>query len=89
MFVYAIQRAADLGYVSREEHGSVVERGYEGIVGKAVIGADGWLDLHDACDGLGVQRSYEDYVGFPRKVNAKEAVGSFLWATSAVDKPTG
>jgi rhamnogalacturonyl hydrolase YesR len=88
MFVYAIQRAVDLGYVSPEEYGPIARQGYDGILSKAVINADGLVDIYDACDGLCVQPSYEVYVNYPRKVNAKEAVGSFLWATTIAEKPT-
>jgi hypothetical protein len=35
-----------------------------------------------------VQASYADYVNYPRRLNAKEAVGAFLWATALVEKPT-
>jgi rhamnogalacturonyl hydrolase YesR len=88
MFVYAIQRAADLGYVSAEKYAPVAKRGYEGLLTKAVIRPDGLVDIYDACDGVCVQRSYEDYINFPKTVNAKEAVGGFLWASVIVEKPT-
>jgi rhamnogalacturonyl hydrolase YesR len=87
MFVYAIQRAIDLGYVSAAAYGPVVQRGYDGILSKAVINADGLVDIYDACDGVCVQRSYADYVNYVKKVNAKEAVGGVLWATTIVEKP--
>ena len=88
MFVYFLQRAIDLGYLGAEQYRPAVERGYAGIVGKATIGADGLVDIYDACDGVCVQRSYSDYVNYPKRINAKEAVGSFLWATTIVEKPT-
>jgi rhamnogalacturonyl hydrolase YesR len=88
MFVYAIQRAIDLGYVSAETYAAVVKRGYDGMVSKAVINLDGLVDIHDACDGVCVQCSYADYIHYPRVVNAKEAVGGFLWAAIIVEKPT-
>lgn len=86
MFVYAIQRAADLGYVSAEKYAPVARNGYEGILTKAITGKDGGIDILDACDGVCVQKSYEDYINYPRVVNAKEAVGGFLWATTIVEK---
>jgi rhamnogalacturonyl hydrolase YesR len=88
MFVYATQRAIELGYVSRERYAAVVGNGYAGIVSKANIGNDGLVDIYDACDGVCVQRSYAEYINYPKRVNAKEAVGSFLWATLVVEKPT-
>jgi len=87
MYVYAIQRAIDLGYISAEQYGPVVKKGYNGIVSKAVIRDDGLVDIYDACDGVCVQRSYDEYINYPRVVNAKEAVGGFLWATAIVEKP--
>jgi rhamnogalacturonyl hydrolase YesR len=87
MFVYAIRRAIDLGYVSASTYGPVVDRGYRGIASKVVINQDGLVDVYDACDGVCVQASYADYVNYPRSVNAKEAVGSVLWATTTVEKP--
>ena len=74
--------------MSAESYGPVVQRGYAGIVCKAVITEEGLIDIYDACDGVCVQRSYADYVNYPKQVNAKEAVGSFLWATATVEKPT-
>lgn len=87
MFVYAIQRAIDLGYVSAATYGPVVRRGYDGILSKVAINEDGLVDIYDACDGVCVQRSYADYVHYVKKVNAKEAVGGVLWATTIVEKP--
>jgi rhamnogalacturonyl hydrolase YesR len=88
MFTYAVQRAIDLGYVSAEQYGDVVKRGYAGILSKARINDVGLVDIYDACDGVGVQNSYADYINYPRVVNAKEAVGGFLWATVIVEKPS-
>ncbi len=87
MFVYAIQRAIDLGYISGEKYSPVVKRGYEGIVSKAMVRDDGLVDIYDSCDGVCVQRSYHDYINYPKVVNAKEAMGGFLWATAIVEKP--
>ena len=87
MFVYAIQRAIDLGFASADDLGPVVRRGFAGLATKVAAGEAGLLDVHDACDGLGVQPSYEAYIHYPRTINAKEVVGSVLWAAIAVEKP--
>jgi len=87
MFVYAIQRAIGLGLVSRDKYQPVVTKGYQGLLTKAVINPDYKLiDIYDACDGLGVQKSYADYINYPKRINAKEAMGSFLWATFAFEE---
>jgi len=87
MFVYTIQSAIDLGYISPTKYVPIVKRGYDGIISKAIINKDSLVDIYDACDGVCVQRSYENYINYPKRVNAKEAVGSFLWAS--VIQPQG
>lgn len=89
MFVYAIQKAIELGLAGKEEFGAVVEKGYKGILSKATVNAGGMVDIFDACDGLCVQNSYLEYVNYEKTVNAKEAVAAFLWAAAIVEKPTG
>lgn len=86
MFVYAIQRAIDLGLLDAT-YEAVARKGYAGLVGKVIMREDGLVDIIDACDGVCVQRSYDDYVRYPRVVNAKEAVGSMLWAATIMEKP--
>ncbi len=87
MFLYAMQRAIDLGLASADDLGPAVRRGYAGLATKVIADDAGLLDVHDACDGLGVQDGYEAYIHFPKTVNAKEAIGSVLWATTAIEKP--
>jgi len=87
MFVYTIQRAVDLGYVPARVYQPAAQKGYEGILSKCVINHDGLVDVYDACDGVCVQRSYADYIHYPKVINAKEAVGGVLWATILVEKP--
>jgi rhamnogalacturonyl hydrolase YesR len=87
MFVYAIQRAVELGLVDAARFRPVAEKGYAGVKTKARTGSDGLVDVHDACDGVCVQNSYEDYINYKRVVNAKEAVGGVLWAATIMEKP--
>ena len=87
MFTYSIERGIDLGLLDRKEYSPVVAAGYRSITSNARVNSDGLVDVVGACDGVGVQNSYADYVNFKRSVNAKEAVGGFLWATAIVEKP--
>lgn len=85
MFTYCIQRTIDLGYVPAAQYGVVAQRGYDGILTKARISQQGLVDIYDACDGVCVQNSYADYINYPTVLNAKEAVGGFLWAATIFD----
>jgi rhamnogalacturonyl hydrolase YesR len=87
MFTYALERGIELRLLSRKEYAPVVAAGYRAITRNARINSDGLVDILSACDGVCVQASYSDYVGCKRTVNAKEAVGGFLWATTVVEKP--
>jgi unsaturated rhamnogalacturonyl hydrolase len=86
MFIYCIQRSIELGLVSGDEYGAAVARGYSGLATKAVSNPAGLVDILDACDGVCVQNSTADYIYYPKVVNAKEAIGSFLWAAGIVEK---
>lgn len=86
MFVYAIQRAIDLGYVNRATYGPAAQNGYLGITSNARVDARGLVNIYEACDGVCVQNSYADYINYPRVINAKEAVGGFLWAAAIMEK---
>ena len=87
MFTYAIQRGINLKLLDAKEYGPVAAKGYRGIVANATINAEGLVDIYSACDGVCVQASYADYVNYKRKVNAKEAVAGFLWATAIIERP--
>jgi rhamnogalacturonyl hydrolase YesR len=87
MFVYCLQRAIELGLIDKEEYAAVVAKGYQGIVANAKLNDEGLVDIYSACDGVGVQKDYAHYIHYKKKVNAKEAVGGFLWATAIVEKP--
>jgi unsaturated rhamnogalacturonyl hydrolase len=86
MFTYAIAKGIELGLLDKNEYSPVVEKGYKGIIGNARINSKGLLDIYSACDGVGVQDSYDRYITFKRSINAKEAVAGFLWATAMVEK---
>lgn len=87
MFTYAIERGIELGLLHGKDYAPVVAAGYRAITRNARIDSNGMVDILNACDGVCVQASYADYVNCKRVVNAKEAVGGFLWATAIVEKP--
>lgn len=85
MFQYSILRALQMGIVKGTEYEELVQRGHEGILTRIHENSDGLLDITGACDGLCVQKSYSDYVHYPRQINAKEAVAAVLWALEEYD----
>ena len=90
MFVYAMQRAIELGIIPEKEYAGCVQRGYVGLLSKARINKDdGLIDLYDANNGLGIQKDYKTYVTRPRKRNGQEVISSFLWATTIVENRKG
>ena len=84
MFVYTLQKGIDLGILQGEEWKQAVQTGIRGILSKCFVGMDGEIHVMDACDGLGVQLSYDAYVKFAKTVDAKEAVAAVLWALGEV-----
>lgn len=86
MYVYAMQRAIDLGLIPAADYRDCVINGYYGLLSKAKLSpVDGLIDLYDANDGLGIQKNYDAYVSRPRKMNGQEVISSFLWATWIVE----
>lgn len=86
MYVYALQRAIELGIIPAADYRQAVIDGYYGLLSKASISpTDGLIDLYDANDGLGIQKDYTTYVTRPRKMNGQEVISSFLWATWIVE----
>lgn len=81
MFVYSIQRGIELGLLGQKVYGPVADRGYQSLLSFARINEEGLVDIHGAGDGISIKKDFDTYVNVPRVINAKEAVGGFLWAT--------
>lgn len=84
MFLYTFQKARLRGFV-HDEYDAVIQKAYDGIKTKYVLDCEGNVNILDACDGLCVQTTYQHYVGFPRNINAKEAIAAVLWACAAME----
>ena len=89
MFLYGIKRAGELGIIPEKQYRDVVEKAYRGLLTKAVTNPeDGLVDIVNACDGVCVQTSYQVYINYKQKVNAKEAVAGVLWGSWIMEKPS-
>jgi rhamnogalacturonyl hydrolase YesR len=87
MFTCTIQKGIEIGLLDPAQYGPVVRKGYRGILENARINDRGLVDIYSACDGVGVQTSYDRYINYQKSVNAKEAVAGFLWAAAIVERP--
>jgi rhamnogalacturonyl hydrolase YesR len=81
MFIYLLQKSIDKGYISKSEFKPFVDKAHEGIIKKAVVNKQGFIDLMD-CSSIGIQNSYADYIAQPKEVSPFAAFGSFIIATS-------
>jgi rhamnogalacturonyl hydrolase YesR len=77
MFIYLLQSAINREFIPKEEYQPVVDRAYAGIIRKAVVNADGFINLLD-CSSIGLMRSYEEYISQPREISTFAAYGSFI-----------
>lgn len=88
MFIYLLQNAINRGFISEEEYGPVVDRAYDGIIRKAVVNSDGFINLLD-CSSIGVKDSYEEYISQPREISTFAAYGSFILGTGIIELQSG
>ena len=86
MFVYAIKKAGLLGVCTREQCDKIAAWAFEGLKTKCTVDYEGRANIHDACNGLGVQKDYYAYVDYSRNVNCREAVAAFFWACVIQEK---
>lgn len=85
MFIYLLQKSILKGFISKEEYQPVVDRAYQGIIKKAVVNADGFINLLD-CSSIGVKGSYEEYISQPREISTFAAYGSFIIGAGIVEQ---
>jgi len=86
MFVYSIKRGIELGLLDRKTYTPVVERGYRSLFEFVRINDRGLVDVHGGGDGITIKKDFETYVRVPKILNAKEAVGGFLWAAALMER---
>ncbi|MEU5636600.1 glycoside hydrolase family 88/105 protein [Streptomyces rishiriensis] len=76
MFAYALSRGAQQGYIDAH-YQSVARRGYEGVLARISLDADGRTVLTDVSVGTNVG-DYDFYVARPRATNDFHGLGAFL-----------
>jgi len=87
MFVYSLKRGIELGLLAEKEYAPVAARGFESLLPFVSINDRGLVDVDGGGDGISIKKDFAEYVGVKRVLNAKEAVGGFLWAAAIMEKP--
>jgi len=94
MFVYALAKGINHGYLPRETYQPVVLKGYTGLINKLIkVDADGQIELTQICEtaGLGNGRdgSYAYYLREKIVANDAKGVGPFILAGLEVNTLLG
>jgi unsaturated rhamnogalacturonyl hydrolase len=76
MYSYVIAMAAQRGYVEKS-YRSVARKGYNGVLSKISLGADGLTNITDICEGTNVA-DLAYYFGRKRATNDFHGLGAFL-----------
>ena len=83
MFSYFLATGLGFGLHNKTDYQLISENAWGGLLTRFVKSEDGDVRIIHACDGLGVQNTYDEYVDYPQVENAKEAVPAFFWAACA------
>jgi unsaturated rhamnogalacturonyl hydrolase len=84
MFVYALAKASRQGYIPGVYH-KVAEKGWEGVKTKVAFNADGTFTVAGAVGGMGVWKSYAEYVNVATVINSPQAIAAVLLASTAME----
>jgi unsaturated rhamnogalacturonyl hydrolase len=76
MYTYVISMAVKRGYVAKR-YQKTAERGYQGVLSKISLGADGLTNITDICEGTNVA-DLPYYFARKRNVNDFHGLGAFL-----------
>jgi rhamnogalacturonyl hydrolase YesR len=85
MFLYLIKKSIEKGYIRRSEYERIVNKAYKGIITKAKINTQGYVDIYD-CSSIGVKDSFAEYISQPKEVNTFAGVTSFILGTLSMEK---
>ena len=93
MFVYALAKAVNQGYLPRERFEAVARRGYRGLITRLIkTGPDGQVSLTQCCSGAGLgfgrDGTFSYYVHEPIVSNDPKGVGPFLLAGIEMERMT-
>jgi unsaturated rhamnogalacturonyl hydrolase len=76
MYTYVLSRSVQRGYVAAK-YAATATKGYDGVLAKIALGADGRTNISDICPGTNVG-NLAFYLARPRVTNDFHGLGSFL-----------
>ncbi|MBN1413233.1 MAG: glycoside hydrolase family 88 protein [Spirochaetales bacterium] len=77
MYVYAMSKAVDKGYVSSADYGETIKKGLGGILSNIEINNSGLTDLYGTVQGTGIS-DFAYYVAQKQIINDSHGLGAFL-----------
>lgn len=84
MFVYALKKAADNGYIDKS-YENVAMKGWQGVKSKISYTSDGQLVVKDSAQAMGVQVDYKNYVNKQEVDNLPQGIAAVLMAASVME----
>jgi rhamnogalacturonyl hydrolase YesR len=84
MFIYLLKKSIEKGYIDGNEYKPVVQKAYSGMVKKARLNQDGFIDLLD-CSSIGIVNNYQEYINSPKEVSPYGAFASFIISTNIME----
>jgi unsaturated rhamnogalacturonyl hydrolase len=76
MYTFMLSRAVERGYIDAS-YKPVAAKGYQGVLAKASVGADGLTNIKDISEGTNVGNA-DYYYARPRNTNDFHGLGAFL-----------
>ena len=84
MFLYLLKTSINNGYIKASEYKQVVNKAYAGIIQKAKINDNGFIDLYE-CSSIGIQKDYHTYISQKKEISPFAAFGSFIIGTGVME----
>jgi rhamnogalacturonyl hydrolase YesR len=85
MFLYLLKKSINKGYIKASKYKQVVNKAYAGIIQKAKINDNGFIDLYE-CSSIGIQKDYHTYISQKKEISPFAAFGSFIIGTGVMEK---
>ena len=80
LYIYAIAKAIDAGYINEEDYDTTLRKAFEGALSNIELTSLGKTNLYGTCTGTGPGSPYSYYINRAQPANDKHGLGAFLFA---------